>query len=328
MRYIKRNDLPASLLGFGCGAVLGRVGRQESLRAMAAAWDMGINLFDTARSYGYGESEALLGEFVAGKRDKAIISTKFGILPERQQGWKQVAKPIVRGLLKLAPGARAMVRRGISTQMTANQFTVSVLRSSLEESLRKLRTDYVDILLMHSAPASVLEQDDLLVELERLVTEGKVRRAGISAEPEVIGTAIDRGLPVLRAMQFPANVFDLEVTNHTRRAAGDYFFMANHPFGGVTRVTDGKRLIAEFAKSDELPYELRAKLADGSNLLLADVVFNMILRDTGIDVIVPAMMKIEHLHTNVRAIEESRFTDTEISLLRQKFLAAEIPHSN
>jgi aryl-alcohol dehydrogenase-like predicted oxidoreductase len=321
MRYTKRNDLPASLLGFGCGAVLGRVGRNESLRAMAAAWDMGINLFDTARSYGYGESEGLLGEFLAGKRDKAIISTKFGILPERQQGWKQAAKPVIRGLLKFAPGARSIVRRGVRTQMAPNQFTVLVLRSSIEESLRRLRTDYVDILFLHSAPASVLDQGDLIEELERLVTEGKVRRAGISADPEVIGTAIDRALPVLRAMQFPANIFDLAVTNHTRQCAGNYFFMANHPFGGVMRVAEGKRLIAEFAKSDEVPQDLRTKLEDGSNLLLADVVFNTILRGTGIDVIVPAMMKIEHLHTNVRAIEESRFNDQEIALLRRKFLA-------
>jgi aryl-alcohol dehydrogenase-like predicted oxidoreductase len=322
MRYIQRNDLPSSLLGFGCGAVLGRAGRKESLRAMAAAWDLGINLFDTARSYGYGESEGLLGEFLAGKRDKAIISTKFGILPERQQGWKQIAKPVIRNLLKLAPGARSVVRRGIRTQLAPNQFSVPVLRSSIEASLRELRTDYVDILFLHSAPASVLEQDDLIVELERLITEGKVKRAGISADPEVIGHAIDRALPVLRAMQFPANIFDLAVTTRTSQHAGSCFFMANHPFGGVTRVAEGKRLIAEFAKSDEVPRDLRAKLEDGSNLLLADVVFNMILRGTGIDVIVPAMMKIEHLHTNARAIEESRFNDLEIELLRQKFLTA------
>lgn len=326
MRYIKRNDLSASLLGFGCGAVLGRVGRRESLRAMAAAWDAGINLFDTARSYGYGESEGLLGEFLSGKREKAIISTKFGILPERQQGWKQLAKPVVRGLLKFAPAARSIVRRGASTQMKPNQFTVPVLRGSIEESLRKLRTDYIDILFLHSPPASVLDQGDLMVELERLVTEGKIRRAGISADPEVIETAIDRALPILRAIQFPANIFDLAITNYTSQNSADCFFMANHPFGGVMRVAEGKRLIAELSTSDELPQELRAKLEDGSNLLLADLVFSLILRGTGIDVIVPAMMKIEHLRINVRAIEESRFTDPEIALLRKKFLAVSDRH--
>jgi aryl-alcohol dehydrogenase-like predicted oxidoreductase len=324
MRYLERQDLRASVLGFGCGAVLGRVGRGDSLRAMGAAWDAGINVFDTARSYGYGEAEGLLGEFLAGRRDEAVIFTKFGIWPERQQGWKQMAKPIVRGLLKLAPGARSLVRRGAAGQMTANQFTVPVLRSSLEESLRRLRTEYVDVLFMHSAPASVLEQDDLMAELAKVVAEGKVRFAGISAEPEVIGAAIDREIPGLQAMQFPANVFDLGVTNYTRRSTGKHLFVANHPFGGVMRVDEGKRLIAAMAKAEDVPSELRTKLADGSNLLLADVVFNAIMRGTGIDVVVPAMMKTENLQTNVRAILESRFTDGEVAMLRERFLAASV----
>ena len=322
MHFLDRKDLPASLLGFGCGPVLGRVGRGDSLRAMGAAWDAGINLFDTARSYGYGEAEGLLGEFLVGRRSEAIISTKFGIWPEQQQIWKQLAKPIVRGLLKLAPGARALVRRGAASQMTANQFTVPILRKSLEESLRKLRTDYVDVLFMHAAPASVMEQDDLMAELAKVVAEGKVRRAGISADPEVIGAAIDRNLPVLRAMQFPANVFDLGVTSHTSRAGKDIFFVANHPFGGVMRVAESKRLIAEMARSQAVPLELRAKLDEGSNLLLADVVFSVVLRGTGIDVVVPAMMKPENLATNVKAVSESRFTDAEVSVLRERFLAA------
>ncbi len=319
--------MPASVLGFGCGAVLGRVGRGDSLRAMGAAWDQGINLFDTARSYGYGEGEGLLGEFLAGRREQAIVFTKFGIWPERQSGWKQVAKPIVRGLLKLAPGARALVRRSAGTQMTANQFTVPVLRSSLEESLRRLRTEYVDVLFLHAAPASVMEQDDLMAELGQVVAEGKVRVAGISAEPSVIGTAIGlrQDLPVLRAMQFPANVFDLAVTGATSRSAGDRLFVANHPFGGVMRVAESKRLIAELAQSDAVPAELRAKLADGSNLLLADVVFSVILRGTGIDVVVPAMMKVENLKTNVQAIAASRFTEDEVGILRERFLAAAGP---
>ncbi|MFX6040902.1 aldo/keto reductase, partial [Acinetobacter baumannii] len=55
-------------LGFGCAPMLGRVGRKDSLRALAIAYDNGIRHFDVARSYGFGEAEALLGEFLAGKR--------------------------------------------------------------------------------------------------------------------------------------------------------------------------------------------------------------------------------------------------------------------
>ena len=320
MRYVERDGVRASVLGFGCGPVLGRVGKGDSLRAMGAAWEAGITLFDTARSYGYGEAEGLLGEFLVGKREKAVISTKFGIWPERQGVWKRVAKPLVRALLKLAPGVRGLVRRGAAAEITANQFTVTVLRDSLAESLRRLRTDYVDVLFLHDAPASVLEQDELWRELEQVVAEGKVRRVGISAAPEVIGEAVERALPVVKALQFPANVFDLAAVEHTGRAAGRYLCVANHPFGGVMRVEESKRMVAEMAEDMSLPEGLRAKLGDGSSLLVADVVFSVILRGTGVDAVVPAMMRLENLETNVRAVSESRFTEAEAGLLRGRFL--------
>ncbi len=78
--------------GVGCSAVLGRVGRKESLAALGAAYDAGITFYDTARSYGYGESEALLGEFLRGRRDSVVVSTKFGILPAQTSFLKETVK--------------------------------------------------------------------------------------------------------------------------------------------------------------------------------------------------------------------------------------------
>ncbi len=312
----------ASVLGFGCGAVLGRVGRKDSLRAMEAAWNAGITLFDTARSYGYGEAEGLLGEFLRGKRNQAVLATKFGIWPERQQGWKRVAKPLVRGLLKLAPGMRGTVRRRTATQVTPGQFTVPMLRASLEESLRQLRTDHVDMLFLHSAPASVLQQDALMEELQRVITEGKVRVAGFSSEPGEIAAALEAGARGIGVMQFPTNVFDLGMAEHTRVRAGRCLFVANHPFGGVMRVEESKRLTAGLALSQSIPQALREKLQDGGNLLLADVVFSVVLRGTGIDAAVAAMMQPHNLANNVQAIDASRFTDEEVDLLRLAFRQA------
>src|ERR1700693_2773414 len=60
MRHSTCGEIRTSVLGFGCGSVLGRVGRGASLRAMHIAWDAGIPLFDTARSYGSGDAEAVL----------------------------------------------------------------------------------------------------------------------------------------------------------------------------------------------------------------------------------------------------------------------------
>src|SRR6202789_3252151 len=103
-------------LGFGCSAVLGRVGRKASLAALHAAYDAGITFFDTARSYGYGESEALLGEFLQGRRDSVLISTKFGILPTPTTPLKQSLKPLARTLLRLAPLTRKALQQQLAAQ--------------------------------------------------------------------------------------------------------------------------------------------------------------------------------------------------------------------
>src|SRR5947209_6356011 len=99
-----------SVLGMGCAAMMGSASRKDSLAALGAALDAGINFFDTARSYGYGASEALLGEFLAGRRDQTVICTKFGILPAARS-WKQAVMPFARGVLKLFPGLRGAARK-------------------------------------------------------------------------------------------------------------------------------------------------------------------------------------------------------------------------
>jgi aryl-alcohol dehydrogenase-like predicted oxidoreductase len=317
-----KTGLRAPQLGFGCAALLGRAGRSESLRALAAAWEEGIRFFDTARSYGYGESEALVGEFLRGRRDLAIIATKFGILPAPQAKWKQAAKVVVRQALAVAPWARGIVRKSIAGQFTPNAFTVAVLEQSINESLRKLGTDYVDFLLMHSAPASVLGQEDLLEALGRLVEAGKVRVAGLSSDPEVVALALERQTKPLGAMQFPCNVFDLSVAATIAQRSNDAVLVANHPFGGVARVRECAEILRGLSQKPELDAALREKLASKDSTLLGDVVLNSILLDTGIHVVIPAMMRVEHIRANVRAVTNSRFNAQEIAQIRQALIGS------
>src|ERR1700761_2762894 len=114
MRYV---DLPVTLpgsrvsvLGFGCAPLMGRAGRRDSLKALFAALDAGITFFDTARSYGYGRSEALLGEVLKGRRDSVVVCTKFGILPANRRTWKQAMKPAARTAIQLFPRLRKFAR--------------------------------------------------------------------------------------------------------------------------------------------------------------------------------------------------------------------------
>jgi aryl-alcohol dehydrogenase-like predicted oxidoreductase len=319
MRYVDCDGKQASVLGFGCGAVMGRVGRGDSLRAVGAAWDAGVTLFDTARSYGYGEAEGLLGEFLKGCRDRAVISTKFGIWPRRQNLLKKIAKPMVRTALRVMPSARAVVRRGAAREIVGGQFSVEALRRSLEESLRQLRTDYVDLLFLHEGTISAMRNEDLLAELEVLIRTGKVRRAGISAETEVVLEAIADGPEVLHAMQFAANLFDLRVTDSIYQNPRELFLIGNHPFGGVAGVDQMRLKLAEIAGDTSLPAELREKLKEDERGVLAEIIFGVVLRGTGIHAVVPSMLREQNLQANVAAVESMRFSDAELKLLRNLF---------
>jgi aryl-alcohol dehydrogenase-like predicted oxidoreductase len=319
------SGLQAPPLGFGCAALLGRTGKAASLRALEVAWNEGIRFFDTARSYGYGESEALLGSFLKGRRNRAIIATKFGMVAAPQPAWKRFARSAARSLLAVAPGTHSFLRKRAASQFTSGQFDVSVLRASIDQSLQKLGTDYVDILFMHSAPSSVLEKCDLLDAMGRLVQVGKVRLAGLSSDPEVVQLALKHTIEPLRAMQFPCNVFDLSgaMAFAGTNAAG-CVLVANHPFGGVARVQQCKAILRRLASDPEMASALREKLENINDLVLADVVFSSILSGTGIHVVIPAMMRVEHVKANVRAVSESRFTIDEVRQIRTALLRTDV----
>lgn len=304
-----------SVLGFGCAAMGGRSSRRESLAAIAAAWDAGINFFDTARSYGYGESEGLVGEFLSGRRHEAVLCTKFGILPSSQGGWKQRLKPLARGALKIFPGLRGAVRKQVGDQFVGGQFSVETLRSSFETSLRKLRTDYVDMLLLHAAPVSALEQDDLMEALARLVESGKVRMAGISGELPVMERYFEERTRPLTTAQFALNLSNLGFVETTRQN-GDLLLVANHPYGGPTGAAGGRAMVADLRNAPEVPAELREKLDPADPQVLPELVLNSILRGTGVSAVIPAMMQLRHITSNLRAIESCRFSEQELEFLR------------
>ena len=141
---------PSSRLGFGCGSVMGRVGREQSRRAIAAALDAGITHFDVARLYGYGEAEGLLGEALRGHRDRVVIASKFGLAPPRAGIALRGLKPLAQKMIAAVPGLRPLVRAAIGgAGRDPQRFSVPGARASLEASLTALKTDYLDIFFLH-----------------------------------------------------------------------------------------------------------------------------------------------------------------------------------
>ena len=163
-RRLGRSDLEVSAMGLGCWAMggawtydnepagWGKVDDAESIRAIHYALDEGINFFDTAANYGCGHSEQILSQAIAGQRDRVIIATKFGYVIDEKR--------------------RIVIRN--------DENVVNRIRQECEASLRRLKTDYIDLYQFHKDdydPGKAAEVRDLL---EILVEEGKIRWYGWS----------------------------------------------------------------------------------------------------------------------------------------------------
>ena len=146
MELVQLGDsgLRASRVGLGCNNFGGRLDLERTRAVVDAALDVGVTFFDTAEIYGKGgDSERFLGEALAGRRDEAVIATKFG--------WGQ----------EFGDGSSEYVR------------------GAIEGSLERLRTDYVDLYYLHKPDPSTPIADTLTV-LDELVRAGKVRAIGCS----------------------------------------------------------------------------------------------------------------------------------------------------
>lgn len=146
MQTRKIGSLEASVIGIGTNNFGGRIDEQRSRTVVDAALDAGITLFDTADIYGATASEEILGRALAGRRDEAIIATKFGMRIDEEH----------------AGGARP-----------------EYVRAALEDSLRRLGTDRVDLYILHQ-PDAETPIGETLGALDELVRAGKIREIGCS----------------------------------------------------------------------------------------------------------------------------------------------------
>ncbi|MGA2130936.1 MAG: aldo/keto reductase [Bryobacteraceae bacterium] len=138
-------SLHVSVVGLGCNNFGWRIDAQASAAAVQAALEAGINFFDTADIYGAGASEEFLGRALGGRRDEVLIATKFGMKMDDQHR-----------------GARP-----------------DYIRRAVEDSLRRLATDHIDLYQLHQ-PDPGVPIADTLGALDELVKAGKVREIGCS----------------------------------------------------------------------------------------------------------------------------------------------------
>lgn len=156
----------------------GDVDDGESIRAIHAALDAGVTLFDTADCYGAGHSEQVLGRALAQRRSEVVIATKFGN--------------------RFDPATR---------HVDGEDVTPGYIRQACQASLARLGTEVIDVYLIHCWTVSAAAADDAMAALESLCDEGLIRTYGWSTDDLA---QVERlvGAPRFGAMQIEANVFN------------------------------------------------------------------------------------------------------------------------
>ncbi len=147
--------------GWAIGGAWGNVSDTESLAALNKAIDSGVNLLDTADVYGMGRSERLIAQLKRERKEEIVVATKAG--------------------RRLAPH-------------TADGYTASNLAGFIEDSLRNLSTDCLDLVQLHCPPTDVYYRPEVFAALDDLVRAGKIRYYGVSVE---------RVEEALKAIEFP-----------------------------------------------------------------------------------------------------------------------------
>ncbi len=200
-----------SQLGFGCSSLMGANGRKESLALLESAFDAGFRHFDVAPMYGYGAAEGCLGEFLARHKANVTVTTKYGIPPPKNQGVLRAARRAVGPLLKLLPGVKRRLASAANTVIAAEPkppFTAAAAQASLDHSLAELRTERIDLWLLHEAEAADLTDDDLLRALENSVASGKIGAFGCGSSANKISSLLTHKPQYCPVLQFEWSVLD------------------------------------------------------------------------------------------------------------------------
>ena len=167
-RPLGNTGIEVSAIALGCWPISGMtsldVNDADSLATIRSCFDLGINFLDTAYCYGGdGESERLIAKAIAGRRDEVVIATKGGI------HWESESSATVH-----KPSAT-----GVASYRQARDASPATLKRECEESLRRLRTDRVELLYLH-APDPAVPLAESAGALRELMEEGKTRAVGVS----------------------------------------------------------------------------------------------------------------------------------------------------
>lgn len=300
-RKLGKTGLQISEMGFGSWAIgghsYGPVQDPESLHALEVALDAGINFIDTADIYGKGHSEALIGQVIQNfPRGKIIIATKAG--------WD-----FSHGLIR------------------AN-FDRSYIVYALEDSLRRLKTDYVDLFQLHNPPKELALNHELFDELKNLQKSGKIHFYGVSVHgPEEALFWMEHS--DIQTIQIVFNLLDqrarLELFSMAQKKGigliireplacgvltGKYGVDTIFPKDDHRRRWTQEKMILDLEKIEKI----KSVIGD-TKAALSQLALEFVLSFSEISVVIPGMKNELQVKNNLKAIHEKHLSKEDVAAL-------------
>lgn len=291
-RNLGRSGLRVSLVGLGCNNFGGRIDDEATRKVVDAAIEHGITLFDTADIYGEkAGSERVLGEVLGARRKDIVLASKFG--------------------MKMFHGGQGGSRRYIM--------------SAVEESLTRLKTDWLDLYQFHT-PDPLTPIDETLRALEDLVTQGKVRYVGCSNMPgwqvaDAQWTARDLRLPGFASAQDEYSLLKrgaekdlIPALKHYGMGLLPYFPLANGALTGKYKrnapMPDGARLtkLPEragqiFSETNWAKIEALTDFCEARGRTLVELAFSWLAAQPVVSSVIAGATRPEQIAANVKAAD-------------------------
>jgi len=310
-RTYPKTDITVSEVGFGLWTTStgwwGEVSDEQAVALLHEASALGVTLYDASDTYGNGRSEEQLGKAFGERRDKVVYSTKFGYDFYTFAGERK--------------GQRELPQ----------DFSPEFVRYALEQSLRRLRTDVIDIYSIHNARLSEIENDELFSLLESFKSEGKIRSYGVALGP-AIGWLVE-GCEAARRrnvtnVQMIYNLLEPFPGNEMLRSA----YEANADTGYQIRVPHSSGMLegrytaeTRFASTDHRSHRPRSWLVNGlakietlrflehDRRTLGQAAIQWLLAEPRVMTVLPNIYDREQLCEFATASETPRLTDEELA---------------
>jgi aryl-alcohol dehydrogenase-like predicted oxidoreductase len=268
--------LNVSMLGLGAGQIgTAEVSETAASDVLNGALDLGVTLIDTAASYGL--SEERIGRHLGHRRDEFVLSTKGGQAVDGFPDW-----------------------------------STGSLRASIEQSLRRTRSERIDVYLLHSCPVEVLQRGDLQDTLDQAVAAGKIRVAGYSGDNEHLAFAVDSGR--FAAIETSVNIADQWNFRHVVGHRPDLGVIAKRPIANAPwRFTE--RPVGNYA---ELYWQRLQELQlDPGGLDWAEFALRFSAYAPGVHCAIVGTANLGNLRRNVEAVNHGPLPPELLSAIDQ-----------